>query len=330
MLPLAAQAHHGLDFLLLQDTSIPSPLSGAFFNNAEWSRENIDDEYSTEPGLYLGVAPGIGLGVTSHFSDSGDGWAYAATTPYVVVNLLPPDIKGFRVALWAGYEFAAKEDAPHSSSTSPSSRSSTKQRKTAKTSSATVSSNSGKSTGSSGSGKKITSPNGPSRHEGGTCNPNAGPDAPPCPGTHNHSTAAPAATKDEPETEEAAPVPVADTSSHTHQGIHRHGESGLHTRLIIEADLSSRNKLVANLINFTPEEGKGAWGYGIGMRHSFTHDLAMSLEAIGDFNADLEHQVVVAAHISPVHWLTFKVGVGVGITPEASDVAVHTGLVWRF
>ena len=333
LLPLAAQAHHGLDFLLLQDTSVPAPLHGAFFDNSEWSRERSADEYATEPGLYLGVAPGIGLGVTSHFADMGDGWAYSATTPFAVINLLPPDIKGIRVALWAGYEFAAEEEAPHSVASSGSSRSAAKKRQAAKSSAgaATTSTKSSKTTPPP-SKSPIKRP-GVARHEttGGSCDPNAGPDAPPCPDGHTH-TAAPAPSRDTEETETVAePLPVlATTPTHEHRGIHRHGESGLHSRLIIEADLSSRDKLVANLINFTPKEGRGAWGYGVGLRHAFTHDFAMSVEAVGDFDAALEHQVMVAAHVSPVHWITIKVGVGVGITPDASDVAVHTGLVWRF
>jgi len=80
----------------------------------------------------------------------------------------------------------------------------------------------------------------------------------------------------------------------------------------------------------TPAEGTPDWGYGAGLRHAITHDLAVSLEAQGDFDATLEHQVVLATHFSPYHWLTVKLGVGLGISEAASDVSIHPGLVYRF
>lgn len=330
----SARAHHGLDFLLLQDATFPQPLSGSFFDNSEWTRERALDEYATEPGLHLGVLPGLSAGVMSHFADMGDGWAYSSTTPYVVINLLPVEIKGVRVALWTGYEFASEEDTHSLSRPSKKKASATTRRPSSSvTSSAPASIGTSAST-SKDKAVKSAPTAGRSRHTGGTTG-GGGPDAPTTSG-HDHPVAAPAAApppSQDSQTQEVAVepivVPVVEPE-HVHEGIHRHGESGLHSRLIIEADLSEHDKIVANVINFTPENGKGAWGYGVGVRHAFNHDFAVSVEAVGDFDASLEHQALVAAHWSPVHWLALKLGVGVGITPEASDVAVHTGIVWRF
>ena len=328
----SAHAHHGLDFLLLQDATFPQPWSGSFFNNSEWTRERALDEYATEPGLHLGVLPGLSAGVMSHFADMGDGWAYSSTTPYVVINLLPVEIKGVRVALWTGYEFAS-EDETHTASPSSKKTRSTSRRTATAAVTAAPSTAVASTTNSTTKGKSAPGAS-RSRHTGGTTG-GGGPDAP-ATGTHDHPVAAPAAAppprRDETNQQvvaEPVVVPIVEPV-HVHEGIHRHGESGLHSRLIIEADLSKHDKIVANLINFTPEHGKGAWGYGVGIRHAFHHDFAMSVEAVGDFDASLEHQALVAAHWSPVHWLAIKVGVGVGVTPEASDVAVHTGIVWRF
>ncbi len=333
-LATSARAHHGLDFLLLQDATFPQPLSGSFFNNSEWTRERALDEYATEPGLHLGVLPGLAVGGMAHFADMGDGWAYSSTTPYVVINLLPVEIKGVRVALWTGYEFASEEET-HSATRPSKTKTRTTSRKTSTKAVTTPAAAAiASSTSSSTKGKSAPSAS-RSRHTGGTTG-GGGPDAPTT-GTHDHPVAAPAAAAPAPRQDDEAQqvvvepviIPIAEPV-HIHEGIHRHGQSGLHSRLIIEADLGKHDKIVANLINFTPEHGKGAWGYGVGLRHAFHHDFAMSVEAVGDFDASLEHQALVAAHWSPVDWLALKVGVGIGITPEASDVAVHTGIVWRF
>lgn len=333
-LATSALAHHGLDFVLLQDATFPQPLRGSFFDNSEWTRERASDEYATEPGLHLGVLPGLSAGVMSHFADMGDGWAYSSTTPYVVINLLPVEIKGVRMALWTGYEFAS-EDEVHSVSRPTKKKAGSNVRRPSSKKIQLASTSSGSPASTTTNKTVKTSPiTGRSRHTGGTTG-GGGPDAPP-PSGHDHPVAAPAAapppaqnTQTQQVEVEPVVVPIVEPV-HVHEGIHRHGESGLHSRLIIEADLSEHDKIVANLINFTPENGKGAWGYGVGVRHAFNHDFAVSLEAVGDFDASLEHQALVAAHWSPVHWLALKLGVGVGITPEASDVAVHTGIVWRF
>ena len=115
-----------------------------------------------------------------------------------------------------------------------------------------------------------------------------------------------------------------------HRGIHRHGEEGVTARLIVEAALGHHDKLIFNLINFTPRQGYTGWGYAAGWRHEFNHDFATSVEAIGDYESTGYQQAVVAAHWSPWHSMTFKLGLGAGLSDETPDFSVVTGLVYRF
>jgi hypothetical protein len=118
--------------------------------------------------------------------------------------------------------------------------------------------------------------------------------------------------------------------SHGHSGIHRHGQSGLHARLIAEADLTAADKLVLNLINFTPEDGEASWGYAAGLRHSVNPDLAVGLEATGDFGDNNEHLLVAGGYFSLHPSLILKIGAGFGLTKESPDATVRLGAVLRF
>ena len=119
-------------------------------------------------------------------------------------------------------------------------------------------------------------------------------------------------------------------ADHAHTGIHRHGENGFQARLIVETDLTASDKLLFNLIHLTPESGKPAWGYAAGLRHSFNHEWAVGVEAIGDFGDANEHEMVLGGYFSPNHHATFKLGVGFGLTDVSPDFSLRTGFVIRF
>lgn len=322
------RAHHGLDFMLVQDAALPAPFSAMLYDNSEWSTASGADEYSTEPGILMGVTPWLAIGANTSFMDEGEGWDYLSTTPYINFPLFKSDrVPWLRVSLYAGYEIATDRGHPSGQSSSVATGGSGKRSK----------SSSAASTGSGSSGKLIvngaskkTVPANPKvqRHNVG----GGGPDAPTGGGggtDHNHPVGGSAAPQTTTVQSEPEPVPVAPVESF-YQGIHRHGEEGLHARLIIDADLGSSDKIVANVINFTPRYGPPAWGYALGYRHSFHHDLAASLEAVGDFDGRGSHEALVAAHYSLTHHLTLKLGVGVGLTESSPDASVHAGVVWRF
>lgn len=324
--------------MVLQDGTIPKPGSWMLFDSTEWSSFNGADEWSTEPGVHIGVTPWLAIGAATSLVDEGDGWKFLSTTPYLNVPLFKSDsVPWLRVSLYAGYELPDNKADVSSRSRSGKSGS---RKQGAKTSSTATSSSAASFNKPSTSGSKKpafkrtapTSPSDPQRHTGGGSTGGGGPDSPGGGGgtTHDHPAAAP--KQDDSETATVAEeVPVlAEPVEEGYLGIHRHGEEGLHARLIIDVDLGRSDKLMANLINFTPRTGEPAWGYAVGYRHAFHHDLAASVEAIGDFDGRGSHEALAAVHFSPYHPVTLKLGVGVGLTENSPDVSVHAGIVWRF
>lgn len=258
-----AQAHHGRDFILVQDSAIPGYLSGVAVAGFEWTRDGSTNEFSSEPGGYIGLAPALAFGITAGFSDDGSGWRYSGVTPQFIVSLVPPTGPlNFRAGLWLGYEFA--ESSGHS-------------------------------------------------HDAGQShvhNPGTGPDAG-GPVVHDHS---------------------GGHDHGSHGGIHRHGESGLYSRIILEADLARHTRLVLNLVNFASGDGgKPGFGYAAGLRHEIHHDLSVGLEAIGDFEErQSSHQVLLTAMFGLPRHLSLRLGVGGGLTPASPDFTLHTSFIWRF
>jgi hypothetical protein len=343
LLPLAAGAHHGLDYFVLQDGTAPALWKLTTFTAADLSRMDGIDEYNLETGMLLGLGRDIGLGVGFGFidEDSAD-WRYSSVTPYLSLPLFrSDDLPWLKVSLYAGYQLAA--DAPQEYQTVVSYELPDGTPVSAPVETAGVSSKSTRSGGSSvtSAGSKKSVPRQPAsastprlaRHGGGAVG-GGGPDAPGG-GGHDHPVAAPAAAPRQ--TREAAPVepmrmerkvPIDHHRGAT--GIHRHGENGMVARLIASVQLSDNDQMVMNFINFTPETGNVGWGYAVGYRHAFHHDLAMSLEAIGDFDSTVNHEVVLGVHYSPIHRVVVRVGVGTGIGTDSTQLALHTGLVIRF
>jgi hypothetical protein len=172
------------------------------------------------------------------------------------------------------------------------------------------------------------------------CGPEYGPDAPPCDeandeqphdhSTHDHGTPSTNGKTTKLVKKPKKEAPNTQTASHKHRGGHRHGETAFHARLILEADLTTADKLVFNLIHMSPKEGKPAWGYAAGFRHRFHHDFALGVEATGDFDEQGEHLIVGGAYFSPLHHLTLKFGLGFGLTEQSPDTSILTSAVWKF
>lgn len=103
----ALHAHHGRDFILVQDSAIPDYLSGVAIGGIEWTSDGDTNEFSTEPGFYIGLSKYLAFGLSAGFSDDGDGWKYTGITPQIVLSLIPPTgPTNFRAGLWVGYEYA--------------------------------------------------------------------------------------------------------------------------------------------------------------------------------------------------------------------------------
>jgi hypothetical protein len=110
LLPLlftTLHAHHGRDFILVQDSAIPEFLSGVAISGVEWTSDGDTNEFSTEPGFYVGLSKYLAFGLSAGFSDDGDGWKYTGITPQIILSLVPSTgPTNFRAGLWLGYEYA--------------------------------------------------------------------------------------------------------------------------------------------------------------------------------------------------------------------------------
>lgn len=274
-----AHAHHGRDFILIQDSAIPAQFGGVVIAGYQWSRDGDEDFFSSEPGFYIGLAPALAFGLTAGFSDDGNGWQYTGVTPQFVLSLLGPSgPRNVRVGLWAGYEFA------ESSSLS--------------------------------SGTRALPPGGGNGNGGG-------PDARSLAAAHTGPVALHAGGHGSVQSGQ-------DNTSG--RGINRHGESGLYSRFIVEADLATRTRAIANLISFVPDGGgKAGFGYAAGVRYEVNHDLSLGVEALGEFlSYGSSHEVLLTTMIGLPGHLSFRLGVGGGLTRSSPDFTLSTSFLLRF
>ncbi len=258
LLPPSAFAHHGRDFLVVQDYSLPSPLSGNIITNFSWEKSGAEDEFRLEPGFIIGLAPRLGLETTVSFQDDTAGWEYASVDPTLHVQLTGPDSDlPVKVSLSAGYQFG-----------------------------------------------------------------NVGATSEEADGDH-HDHADEHHGEDDDHHADGA-------HSHTHRGIHRHGEDLFHARLVVETDFTASLKGVFNLIAVVPDGGDVAWGYAAGLRYAFSHEVAVGAEAIGDFANHGEHELIAAGYFSPSEHVSLKLGAGFGLTEDSPDFALHAGVIFRW
>ena len=114
----SALAHHGRDFILVEDYSCPAPGGVFLLGNFEWEKGNEGSEYGFSPSLMVGVLPQVSLSVETSFREEvGADWKYTSVTPTAHIQLTPTDSKSpVRFGLSAGYQFAdspADEPAAH-------------------------------------------------------------------------------------------------------------------------------------------------------------------------------------------------------------------------
>ena len=128
-----------------------------------------------------------------------------------------------------------------------------------------------------------------------------------------------------PPTPQPAAVPVGGSST-----IHLHDEDYYLTRFILEYELGHHTRLVGNLILAGTSSSDTAIGYSLAARHSFNHEWAVGLEAIGDFNTGGYHQVVAGVIHSPRHDLGLRLGVSHGLGATEEGATGLFGITWRF
>lgn len=274
----SAYAHHGRDFILLQDSAIPAQFSGVFTGGYQWTRDGSNDSFSTEPSFYLGLTSSIAFGLSAGFSDDGNGWNYTGVTPQIVWSILgPTGPRNVRVGLWAGYEFA----------------------------------------------ESVTSTTGVQTAVQNGGSPGSGPDA------RSFSAFTDPGKSPFHSGHSAVAGRQGDSGG---RGIHRHGESGLYTRIIVEADVTEKTRAIANLISFAPVDGADVgFGYAAGMRHEVNHDLSFGIEAIGEFlSYGSSHEVMLTTMVGLPRHLAFRLGVGGGLTRASPDFTLSTSILWRF
>jgi hypothetical protein len=108
-----ALAHHGRDFILVEDYSCPCQGNAFFLGNFEWEKGSEGSEYGFSPSLMVGVLPQVSLSVETSFRDEvGADWKYASVTPSAHIQLTPIDSEAtVRFGFSAGYQFADGADA---------------------------------------------------------------------------------------------------------------------------------------------------------------------------------------------------------------------------
>jgi len=321
------EAHHGLDFLLVQDAFVPAPGKGVLYGGFDWTQDKGAESYYSEPGLMVGLLPGLAFGMGAETGDMGNGWQVYGLAPYLQMQLLPAEwSKRVRVALRVGYEISV---TPYTSTTVvPVTRFETlREVETV----LVAAPQAGRKRGNAGGGGGGGNPQ--------PCDPNAGPDAV-CPpsqtgrkaGRHAGHGPPPVARRNTAGTtvqRSTTRSTVREITTYEEVEIQQRVE-GFSARLMLEADLTGADRVVFNLVHFDARGQAPAWGYAVGLRHAFHHDFAMSLEALGNLSQEEFHQGVIAAHYAPVHWGLIKLGVAVGLTPETPDLSLIAGLVIRF
>jgi hypothetical protein len=260
-------AHHGQDFILLEDYQLPAPGGGHLMGNFEWEKYSDHDEFGLAPSLMFGVLPRVALSLDVNFRNESDGFDYNSVMPAAHFQITPPGSAfPLRVALSVGYQFVDGAFA-------------------------------------------TDEPAAPHHEE-----------------EHGHADEHGEGDDHHAEDEHAD----EDEHDHAHSSsVHNHDSDALMSRLIIEGDYGA-TKAVFNLISVVRDGGGADWGYAAGVRHKVAEQVALGVEAIGDFDSQGWHELVGGVYIEPIHTLTLKIGVGFGLTEATPDFTLRTGFIWRF
>ena len=322
MLP-ALWAHHGSEFIALDDYDVGHPGDGLVKGGFDLERFDGEDELSVEGGLFISPLPRVGVGVDLRFAEDGRGdWVYSSVSPRVQLQLTDPHADGrIKVGLSFGYQFA--EDLSYDETTTSFEDIVIR---TPKTESQVVV-----------AAPEVEPPGGGEPD----CNPLLDLDCVPATGgrTPKHSGSHPpvvtgtetttVTSGGETETVRVATTTTTRKGVSSHKGIHDHDSRQWFGRLIVETELGE-TKLTANLISTYPDDDRAYWGYGVGARRPIVGKLAGALEMIGDFSAEGEHEVIGSLYYGIGDHATARLGVGLGLTDESPDLSLRSGLVWRF
>lgn len=332
----AVQAHHGDEFMLLEDYELPELWKGLVSSGFDWARYDGLDTFSTESSVFISIAPRVGFSIGSEFNDEGDGWRYAQVTPRLHFQLTPPDAEfplhlGFSI----GYQFVDGA-AGFGTKRVRVVTYETQDCGCGGSSLGTVSVVTTSTTSSSSSGPP-------------PCDPLVDVDCPAAPSPkpapkhagHSGTTVAPTVvttvsggggSSKKGKTKTVRKVTyetVPEAPGYEGGGIHNHDDNLWTARFVAELDLGS-TRILLNLLGLAPEGRGPSWGYAAGIRQQLTHSLGVGLESMGDFSSEGLHEMVLACYFSPAHSVTLKLGAGLGLTDASPDFTLRTGLVWRF
>ena len=347
-------AHHGQEFFLLYDATLPAPNHGIFQGNFSFIDEGDTDSLTLSPSLSLGLLPRTVFNLRADFADEArTGWAYRSIEPGFQFDLTPPNLKlPLRLGLSFSYQFSESPEAPHHED---SHRLTTHSLPATTSKSLTTSSTATASPEALANNESTPHDHSAHDHPPAPATPSAvdlGPDAPTAEelaaiaaaNSPKTATAPPSSTPRAAPSRRSQKTKIttarkpkttphshAENHSHSHpNSIHNHDDNLFSARFIAEVDLTSTTLLVANLITVLPESGDLAWGYALGLRQRLTSTVALGIEALGDFDAHLHQEAIAAVFWEPTHHLLFKLGAGTGLSAISPDATLRAGVLWKF
>lgn len=360
----AAFAHHGNDFFMLEDYEMPPVLGGNWSSSFDWEKYNSLDAFGAESMIMMTLAPRLAFSISASANDEGEGWRYSSLTPRFHFQLTPPK-SPIHVSFSIGYQIADGSHGHANERVSVVTYETVYQPVTytvaaptavtyteipvETTTVVTTSSGSSGGTGSGSGGGSDPNP----------CDPNIYVDCPPAsnstPEHAGHTGGEPTTTTVTQTTTETKTVASTSTGGSSGEtvtkmkkakvkkvtkvirdpgldysgSIHNHDANLWTGRLVVEAEFG-KTKALLNLIGLSPEGAAPAWGYAVGLRHQFTHDVALGVEAIGDFASDGMHEMVLGGYYNVSHDFSVKLGAGFGLTEASSDFSLRTGFTLKF
>jgi len=334
VLPGVARGHSGDDFIALDSFGVGHVWESSVDAFYDWEAYDGIDELSAEVSLFTSPLPRVGIGVGVRFAEDANGdWVYSSASPSLHIQLTDPHGSSpIRVAISIGYQFA--EDISVQDTITTIEEITTYEEETVIVPAAAVAPvPDGGGTGGTGGEPP--------------CNPLLDLDCEPAPksgekgagvrlkhGGHTE-TRTKTKTSTTTRTELRAVTETVETTTTVrrggggHTGIHNHDVRQWMGRLVLETDLG-RTRVTGNLIATVPENDHAYWGYGIGARRPVFGNLAIGVEAIGDFLPGGEHEIITSLHYDLGSRASVRVGTGFGLGSDSPDFTLRTGLLLRF
>ncbi|MEM9480820.1 MAG: hypothetical protein AAGA58_14285 [Verrucomicrobiota bacterium] len=322
---VSAFAHHGAEYITLDDFDIGHPGDGFVNSSFDWESYNTGDELSSEFAFSYTPFHRLSIGTIVRFAEDGNGdWVYSSVTPRLHLQLTDPHAdRRFKFALTVGYQFAEDISTEETIVTFEEVDVPVEQERVTTTTTTTV----------------------PAEDDGGgtaPCNPLLDLDCRPSTVSKNEfsprhivrpvstvSTTRTTSAKGASTRKEIRRTVTKVRSENAHFGIHNHDARQWVGRLVAETNIG-KTEIVANLIGAFPEDDGAHWGYGLGARRRVLEKLAFGLEGIGDFAGEGEHEIISSAFFDVRENATLRIGTGFGLTENSPDFTLRTGLLIRF